>query len=55
MQIGREWSAISGCELGFFAVTTIPTILLEEERSRETEAEILWAIQSHSEGRRGGI
>jgi hypothetical protein len=29
-----------GWGLGFSAVTAIPTVLLEEERSRETEAEI---------------
>jgi hypothetical protein len=36
-------------------ITAIPTILLEEERSREAEAEVLRALQSHQEDRRGGI
>jgi hypothetical protein len=44
-----------GRGLGFSAITTIQIVLLEEERSRETEDEILQAIQSHREGRRGGI
>jgi hypothetical protein len=44
-----------GRRLGFSMVTTIQTFLLEEERSREAEAKILWAIQIRQGGRRGGI
>ena len=45
----RDWG------LGFSMVTTISTVLLEEEWSRETEIDILWVIQSHHESRKGGI
>jgi hypothetical protein len=41
--------------LGFSMVTTIHIVLLEEEWSRETKTNILRAIQSHEEGRQGGI
>jgi hypothetical protein len=36
-------------------ITAIQRVLLEEERSREAEAKVLWAIQSYQEDRRGGI